>query len=72
MNHEGYIFAFIASLDTSGAEPQMVYNITCDSQPLQALTEIPPPVLADYGIFVSYVEEWVKGGELHESLRHDD
>ena len=50
----------------------MVYEITCDEQPLRALTEIPAPVMADYGIFISYVEEWVNGGELHGSLRHDD
>ena len=71
-HHEGFIFAFIASLDTADGEPRMVYEITCDEQPLRALTEIPAPVMADYGIFISYVEEWVNGGELHGSLRHDD
>ena len=68
----GYIFTFIASLDTTTEVPEMVYNITCDNEPLHALSEIPPAVIADYGIFISYVEAWTNGGELHESLRHDD
>lgn len=70
--HAGYVYAFIASLDTTEPEPKMVYNITCDGEALQALAEIPAPVLAEYGVFVSYVEAWANGGELHESLKHDD
>lgn len=72
VHHDGFIFTCIASLDTQKGVPEMVYNITCDTEPLYALTEIPAPVLADYGIFISYVEAWTNGGELHESLRHDD
>ena len=70
--HGGYIFTFYASLDISNEAPGMVFNITCDNEPLHALTEIPSPVIAEYGIFISYVQEWKNGGELHESLRHDD
>ena len=66
-----YIFAFIATLDTS-EEICMAYNVTCDNTPIYALSELPPPMLAAYGLFVARVEEWQNGGELHESLRHDD
>lgn len=70
--HDEHVFTFIATLDTNGESPVMVYNVTCDNTPIYALSELPPTVLAAYGIFVGHVEGWKYGGELHESLRHDD
>jgi len=50
----------------------MAYNVTCDNTPIYALSELPPAIIAAYGLFVGHVEGWKYGGELHESLRHDD
>ena len=69
--HNDHVFTFIATLDTKG-EPTMAYNVTCDNTPIYALSELPPAIIAAYGLFVGHVEGWKYGGELHESLRHDD
>lgn len=69
--YEEHVFTFIATLDTS-AEIKMAYNVTCDNTPLYALSELPAPILAAYGLFVAHVEDWKNGDDLHESLRNDD
>lgn len=64
-------YAFIASLGV-GRTVQMEYAITRNAEPVYGIAELPVDILASYGLFVACVQEWVNGGELHESLRQDD
>lgn len=64
-------YAFIASLGV-GRDVQMEYEITRNAEPVYGLKELPVDILASYGLFITCVQEWVNGGELHESLRQDD
>lgn len=64
-------FTFIATLNvfpTLG----MQYEILRDGSPVYGLSEMPSDIIAAYGTFVGCVQEWVKGGELHESLQQND
>lgn len=71
--HDDSVYAFVASLDTTNLEnPHMTFDVTCNTEPVRFMTELPSVILAAYGIFISRVQEWENGGELHELLRHDD
>lgn len=69
---DGAFYAFVASLDTSGDVPRITYDVTLNNEPVRMLSELPPAVHAEYGLFISRVQQWENGGKLHESLRHDD
>jgi hypothetical protein len=72
LGYDEQIFTFVASLDTSNNSVRLTYDVTLNNEPVRLLAELPPTVLADYGIFISRVQHWENGGEMHESLRHDD
>jgi hypothetical protein len=72
LGYDEQIFTFVASLDTSNNSVRLIYDVTLNNEPVRLLAELPPTVLADYGIFISRVQHWENGGEMHESLRHDD
>lgn len=65
-------YAFVASLDTSENIPRLIYDVTVNNEPVRMLNELPLSVIVDYGLFISRVQHWENGGEMHESLRHDD
>lgn len=69
MELNGRIYTFYATLHARNEDVDFDYTITCDNSQIHALKEIPNPVMAAYGTFIAYVEEWKAGGELHESLR---
>lgn len=66
---DGHVYTFIASLSAQKGVVGIEYEITKDNLAVQALKELPTEIMASYGIFLSNVEEWKNGGELHESLR---
>ena len=71
--HDQQIFMFVASLSVPNPEDMdLVYEVTCNKEPVRMLAELPMPVLSAYGTFYARVEDWKNGQELHESLRHDD
>lgn len=72
VEHDEQFFAFVASLDTSDNSPRLIYDVTVNNEPVRMLADLPPPVIVDYGLFISRVQHWENGGEMHESLRHDD
>lgn len=71
MTHGENTYAFIATLNifpTVG----MHYEITRDGGAVYGLSELPSDIIAAYGTFVGCMQEWVKGGELDESLQQND
>lgn len=71
--HDPSIFTFVASLRTTDSDGiSIVYEVTVNEEKIRLIDDLPVEVLAAYGMFVKYVEDWKNGGVLHELLRHDD
>jgi len=64
------IWTFVATLDAENS--RMAFDMTRNSEPVRFTNEIPLEIHVHYGEFIRRVQQWERGGKLHESLRHDD
>jgi hypothetical protein len=70
---DGEVWSSVASLDMTGTDkPRMTFDLTRNGEPTRLFAEVPAEIIAVHGEFIRHVQDWEQGGELHESLRHND